>query len=425
MKARSSLDSTIDTEAEAVVVTGMVLGGKSDPNLSPDHFGNVDCRKIFAAIRRLEAQGKEVDLLTVLHETQMPHDVYYEVIDDRVMTGMLDYVPQIPQLERKHQERQIRSLSGLTDLAEFKARAAALDCETKKGSPLRPLGRIAHEWLETLELKYRGELKSEAVPTGFPTFDRHTGGLEPSRLIVIAARPNVGKTAILINMLCHAASRKVPCSFFSLEMTETQVMDRIASQISQIDNRRLKDPRGLTKAELEKISGAMTTIQKMPLRVDSDPALTVPALRERILSLEVCPKVVAVDYLQIMRPAQKGENRNIDVGEMSAGLKALTKELNIPIVVLAQLNRNSEHSNRLPRLSDLRESGSVEAEADVVAFLHDSNSEPEEAVTHESSESKEIDLIIGKNRDGARNIRINLDFWPAITRFIERDEELS
>lgn len=416
-------DSLIDTTTERAVAT-YLANGFYDSRLMAEHFASPDCRAIFEAVSELRQRGEPVDALaTHRHLEQggvMTREVFWTILSDEsiVRDSKLFFDFDLKALDECRCEREkYHIFQKNLPLAETQAAIASIRpaFESVK-EHLRPLSELSGEWLADLERRFSSESGPVAISTGIPFLDQHIGGLEPAKLILVAARPNVGKTAMLLNFAIRAAEAGRNVAFFSLEMTAAQVVSRAVAQVAQIPANEFRNPRGLVVEKFQRITETMKRFSTLPLFIDDDPELSVSTLRHRIEQMKPAPELVGVDYLQIMRGEGRAENRQIEVGEISRRLKALTKEFNIPILVAAQLNRGPEGTGkpRRPRLSDLRESGSIEAEADVVLMLHEAESEEDR-----DEELREVDLIIRKNRDGAKDKTIKLDFLPALTTFVQ------
>jgi replicative DNA helicase len=266
-------------------------------------------------------------------------------------------------------------------------------------------------------LESRDEAALTGEPSGFLELDELTCGFQPAELIIIAGRPSMGKTACGLNIAEHmsiAAGR--PVLFFSLEMSRQQVAHRILCSWARVDSHKLRRGR-LSSEDLARLHEAADHISGKPLFVDDTSGLTILELRARarMAYRKHAIRAIFVDYLQLMR-APGAESRQIEVAEISRGLKALAKELNIPVIAMAQLNRNSEdRSGNRPRMSDLRESGAIEQDADVVILLHrESYYKPADAVSPDEENTAE--LIVAKQRNGPIG-DIKLHFNRQWTRF--------
>ena len=265
----------------------------------------------------------------------------------------------------------------------------------------------------------RGQLRG--VPTGFRDMDNLLAGFQKSDLIILAARPSMGKTALALNIASHAATReKIPTGIFSLEMSRDQLVDRLLTCETGIDSWRLRTG-NLKEDDFSKINQAMGTLAEAPLYIDDSPLLTVMDVRAkaRRLQAEKGLGLLLIDYLQLMDSAHRGggeSNRVQEVSEISRGLKALARELNIPVIALSQLSRAVElRTPKIPMLSDLRESGSIEQDADVVMFIY------REDYYDPTTDRKGItQVLVKKHRNGPVG-DIDLFFHPEFGRFTSID----
>lgn len=269
-----------------------------------------------------------------------------------------------------------------------------------------------------LEALHERKIEATGLSTGFSSLDNIIIGLKNQEMIVIAARPSIGKTSLALNIATHIAmTKKKNVAFFSLEMSADQVTRRLLCSIAEISEKDFYDKRFNDNdfgVKWSKITKAATGLSKSNLYIDPTPALTVFDLRAKAVRLKAKLKidVIIIDYLQLMKAeVNKNDTRQVEVSNISTGIKSLAKELNIPIVVLAQLNRQAEQQDR-PKLSHLRESGAIEQDADIVMFLH-RDRDPQKDI---SVESVEAELIVEKNRNGQTGIA-KLVFFPKITTF--------
>lgn len=267
----------------------------------------------------------------------------------------------------------------------------------------------------------RGQLRG--VPTGFKDLDNLLAGFQKSDLIILAARPSMGKTALALNLGLHVASReKIPVGIFSLEMSRDQLVDRLLTTETGIDSWRLRTG-NLREDDFSKINYAMGVLSEAPLYIDDSPMLSVMDVRAkaRRLQAEKGLGLLIIDYLQLMEASHRGggeQNRVQEVSDISRGLKALARELNIPVIALSQLSRAVEmRTPKIPMLSDLRESGSIEQDADVVMFIYrEDYYEPE-------TENKNItQVLIKKHRNGPVG-DVDLFFHPEFGRFSTIDRK--
>jgi len=273
------------------------------------------------------------------------------------------------------------------------------------------LRKTLEESFDLLDELYKNKGKLRGVPSGFTTLDTKLNGFRPSNLIIVAARPSVGKSALLLNIAQHASvQHKVPIGIFSLEMSRDELAIRMVSSQANIDSFKITSGK-LSDDELAAYGEASGILADAPIYIDDTPSISIMELRTKARRLHVDKgiQMIIVDYLQLMR-GRNLENRVQEVSEISWGLKALAKELKIPVVAAAQLNRSVEQrGSKLPQLSDLRESGSIEQDADVVIFLHRPDDE----------NRNEVMLSISKHRNGPTG-SIPMYFRGERTRFYEQ-----
>jgi replicative DNA helicase len=259
------------------------------------------------------------------------------------------------------------------------------------------------------------------LSTGFPDLDKMTSGLHPGEMIVIAARPSMGKTSLAMNIAEHVAlEEKLPVGVFSLEMTAESLVLRMLCSRSRVNLRNIRDG-FLAERDFPKLTGSAGKLAGSPLFIDDSPALSILQLRAKARRMvqQHGIKLFVVDYLQLLHStARRAENRQQEIADISNGIKALAKELQVPVIVLSQLNRELEKDkNRKPRLSDLRESGAIEQDADLVALLYKPNSaDDEEASVVQEQEAVPVNLLIAKQRNGPTG-DVELTFLRAYTRF--------
>ena len=265
-----------------------------------------------------------------------------------------------------------------------------------------------------IELAHKKRGKPIGIATGFTDLDRMTGGLKAGQLIIIAARPSMGKSAFATNIAEHAClGDQVPTALFSLEMTGEELMERVLCTQSNVKLQRVRDG-FMSKDEMATLGRKVGQIVDAPLYLDETPSLSIAAFRARARRAvaKYGVKLLIVDYLQLMKGSTKraAQDRRLEIDEISSGLKATAKELGVPVIALSQLNRDAEERAE-PKLSHLRESGSIEQDADVVALLH-----RPERVSHKEEDKGKAVLILAKQRNGPVG-RIELHFDAEITQF--------
>ncbi len=273
---------------------------------------------------------------------------------------------------------------------------------------------VPKSW-ERIEKLSEGELRG--IPSGFQALDDILSGFQQSDLIILAARPSTGKTALALDIARKIAIEQGKAvAFFSLEMSADQLTDRMLSAEAKVDAWRIRTGRGLTEDDFARISQAMETLSHAPLYIDDTPGNTILSMKAtaRRLKAEHKLEIIFVDYLQLMHPTRHYDSMVNQVTEISRSLKSLARELNVPVIALSQLSRAVESRGGKPRLSDLRDSGSIEQDADVVIFLHRERKEDE------VGRSDIVDVLIEKHRNGATGY-CKLFFDSARTTFLEID----
>jgi replicative DNA helicase len=272
------------------------------------------------------------------------------------------------------------------------------------------------ELLDRVEEMSQNPNDITGVPTGFYDFDRMTSGMQPGDLIILAARPSMGKTALAINIAEHVALNEgLPVAVFSMEMGASQLAIRIVGSIGRIDQGRLRTGK-LTPDEWPRLTESIEKLRNVSLHIDETPGLTPSELRANARRLaRSCGQLglIVVDYLQLMSGSSSdGDNRATEIGEISRGLKMLAKELQCPVIALSQLNRSVEQrTDKRPMMSDLRESGAIEQDADVIMFIY-----RDDYYNKDSKEPGVAEVIIGKQRNGPTGT-VKLAFLKPITKF--------
>ena len=279
------------------------------------------------------------------------------------------------------------------------------------------IGDVMVEAMEKLEELHKNQGRTTGVETGFTDLDKYTAGLQPADLILLGARPSMGKTAFLLNVAQHAALRNnVPTAMFTLEMSKEQLGNRMLSSEAGIDSQLLRTG-NLDRPEYwDRISECMPALSKAPFYIDDTPGITIAEMRAkcRRLKIERQLGLVVVDYLQLMtsHASSRPESRQLEISEISRSLKALAKEINVPMLVAAQLSRAVEaRKDHRPMLSDLRESGAIEQDADVVAFLY-----RDEYYNPDTLKKGHAEVIIAKQRNGPTGT-VELTFLGHLTKF--------
>ena len=402
--------------------------------LSPDDFYRSAHQKIFAAITELFDKGEPIDLVTLANKLN-ENGCMEEIGGASYLAKLVDAVPLA--VNALHYGKIIHDKAALRRLIE-KANAIAKRCfedrgdvdeiidyaessifeisERKTRQAFYPISKIILGNIETLEENQGNHSLVTGVPTGFTQLDSMTSGLQGSDLIILAARPSMGKTALALNIARNAAiNGNVPSAIFSLEMSKEQLSLRMLCSEASIDSSRLRGG-FFSMDDWHRLTDAAGTLSDAPIYIDDSPSLTAMDIRakSRRLKMEKNIGLVIIDYLQLMQGKAGTERRDLEISDISRSLKALAKELNIPVVALSQLNRMLEQRNdKRPRLSDLRESGALEQDADVVAFIY----RDEVYNKDENNPNRGIaEIILSKQRNGPTG-DIHLTFLGAYTRF--------
>ena len=347
---------------------------------------------------------------------------YLEIVRDKYILRQI-ITAATESVRRAYEEQD--EVGNLLDEVEQKIFAVGED--RFKGQMLSMKDQVM-EAIESIEKLYERKGGITGISTGFVEFDRMTSGMHPAEMIVIAARPSMGKTALAMNIAEHVAiQEKLPVGVFSLEMSSQQLVQRLLCSRARVNLQKVRDG-FLGERDFPSLTAAASKLAEAKIFIDDSAGLTILELRAKARRLKAQQDVqlLIVDYLQLLRsPSRRGqENRQIEISEISAGLKGLAQELKVPVIVVAQLNRQPEQrSGGKPRLSDLRESGSIEQDADLVALLvrPEIYEEDEEARAEKAGEAE---LIIAKQRNGPVG-EIPLTFLKEFTRFEDRARNVS
>lgn len=289
--------------------------------------------------------------------------------------------------------------------------------QSRSSGDFVPISQVALNVLEKIEIASKTQGTVTGIPTGFIDLDYKTSGLQPSDFVLIAARPSMGKTAFVLNLVDHVAVRKgMPCMVFSLEMSKEQLVNRMLAMESNVDSQKLRTG-NLTDSDWDAIVEGIGVIGNSKLVIDDTPGISITELRSkcRKMKLEHGLSMVIIDYLQLMSGSggKSSDNRQQEISEISRSLKALAREMNAPVVALSQLSRACEtRTDHRPMLSDLRESGAIEQDADVVMFLYRDDYYNKDTDTPNIAE-----VIIAKQRNGPIGT-VNLLWQPEFTKFV-------
>jgi replicative DNA helicase len=404
--------------------------------LRPDDFYRQANGLIYGAMVELFERREPIDIVTVAEALERKEELdaiggrsYLSSLSNQTPTAV-HAVQYARIVERKAVLRNLIAAAGkiagigYEDPAEIQEAIDRAETELYAVSERRvhagfsPLRSLLHEAFDRLDYlhSHRGEISG--ISTGFTELDALTTGLQKSDLVIVAARPSVGKTSLALNMAEHAAVRDgKSVGIFSLEMSKEQLVLRLLSSVGDIDSQRLRTG-FLEDMDFNRVANAMTSLSEASIYIDDTPNISTMELRTkaRRLQAEAGLDLVIVDYLQLMQASttSRDANRVQEVSEISRGLKALAREIGVPVIALSQLSRQPEmRESKEPRLSDLRESGAIEQDADLVMFLW---REKDRAQDDEASDVEEINLHLAKHRNGPTG-RVKLMFKKRQTRF--------
>ena len=402
--------------------------------LQPGDFYRDAHKTIYAAMMALFDKHEPHDLITVtglLSDQNKLEDVGGAAY----LASLTDIIPFTGTLV--HHARIIRKKSILRRLIQTSTEVAARcydaqdDIDTlvdeaektifeiahsKKGEGFQPMSSVVPKAFVRINRLFDKQEHITGVATGYDELDRITAGLQPAEMIILAARPSMGKTALAMNIVQHAAMiGKVPVAVFSLEMSVESLALRMLCSLGPIDSQRIRTGR-LIDSDWPKLTRATGMLSEAPIYIDDTPGLTVLEMRAkaRRLKSEQDLGLIVVDYLQLMQGKSSSENRAQEISDISRSLKAMAKELNVPVLALSQLNRSLENrTDKRPQLADLRESGAIEQDADVIMFIY----RDEVYNRAEGNPNRGLaEIIVGKQRNGPTGV-IKLSFLGEYTKF--------
>jgi replicative DNA helicase len=427
-------------EAEQSVLGGVLIENEAVHKvmeiLTAEDFYRDAHRKIYDALMDLAERDEPADLITLTNELRKKEHLdsvggasyVTSLIDSVVTAANIEYYAKIVKekaILRKlidtsteiitHSYEDRSDVESLLDEAE---RAIFEISENRVKPSFYPIRDIVKQSFKTIERLYEKKELVTGVPSGYRELDQRTAGFQPSDLIIVAGRPSMGKTAFCLNVAQYAAiEKRTSVGIFSLEMSKEQIVIRMLCSEAQVEGTRLRTG-FLSESDWPRLTLAAGTLSDAPIFIDDAAALSVLELRAkaRRLNAEHGLGMIMIDYLQLMRGRAKVENRQQEISEISRSLKALAKELNIPVIAVSQLSRRTEERQGMrPQLSDLRESGAIEQDADVILFIY------RDEVYNRSEDNPnrgKAELIIGKQRNGPTG-KIELAYLDKFTTFKE------
>jgi replicative DNA helicase len=406
-----------------------------------DDFSSPAHSKIFEAMLKLEGSARTVDHLTLSEELKTRGDLtavggpaylmgldqvvpvaanavqYAEIVKDQAIRRRLSIVG------RKIEHLASQDVGDVAELLDEAEREVFQLADKKRVGDLKPVRELMERTLELLDKMKMASTGVTGMSTGYVDLDLQLTGLHPGELIILAARPGIGKTSLALNIAMHIALKEEKAvGIFSLEMPADQLLMRLLASSARVDMKKLRGGR-LTPHDEEKFQEVAGQLFNAPLYIDDTGTLSPFDLRAKARRLKQKSGqlgVIVIDYLQLMHQKGKVESRQLEVSEISRSLKAMAKELEVPIIALSQLNRKvEERKDGKPMLSDLRESGSIEQDADVVMFIHRDDSGDGEDGEQRKTGAIPVELIVAKQRNGPTG-SIDLVFLSEFTRFESR-----
>ena len=431
-------------EAEQSLIGGLLLD-----NTAWDRIGDVvtdsdfyrdDHRRIFIHIRKLVEAGRPADVVTVFESIEKSNEVdqtgglaylgeianntpsaanirrYGEIVRERAVLRKLVTVGD--DIAASALNPAGRDAKQLLDIAEQRVFEIA-EMGSRNMAGFVSIQPLLGEAVDRMQQLYDRDDPSEitGTPTGFTDLDRMTSGLQPGDMIVIAGRPSMGKTAFALNIAEHVGVEiGLPVAIFSLEMSGPQLAMRFLSSVARIDQTKMRSAKQLTDTDWDNMTVALGRLHDAPIHIDETGAINATDLRARARRLHrQCGKLglIVIDYLQLMSSTRPGENRATEISEVSRSIKALAKELQVPILALSQLSRKVEERNdKRPLMSDLRESGAIEQDADIIMMMY-----RDEYYNENTQEKGVAEVIIGKHRNGPTG-KVKLTFLGEYAKFV-------
>lgn len=420
-RTQPPFDLAVEQAVLGAVMMDADAFAKSRDHLTAEAFYDSRHQHIYAACQRLHNDGRRIDLHSVSQELRSMRCletvtlVYLAETTASVTGGANVEYHSLVVLEH-YMRRRIMQLS---DNLKRKASAFSEDVyDTQEYAEQQLLEisglvsnrdshhieSVVHQLLEHLETASQNDSHVSGIATGIPELDDMTSGLHPSNLVIIGARPSMGKTALMLQLALNAAQRSTSVAIFSMEMSAMELSSRFVSNLSNVNGTKLKSPKWMTAEDWHHLTTASDQLARLPLIIDDTPGLSIYDLRAkaRRLKAEHGIDLILVDYLQLMKAdAGKQASRENEISKISRGLKILAKELSVPVVALAQLNRQVEaRPDKRPMKSDIRESGAIEQDADLIMFLYRPQYYGLEVDENGEGTQNLLEIIVDKQRNG-------------------------
>jgi len=427
-----------DLEAEESLLSAVMLDNSTLfdilEKLTPEDFYRTAHQKIFEGIIALFQKNEPIDLVTLTNQLKERGDL--EAIGGATfLAKLVDTAPLAVNAPHYanivHNKSSLRQLiqkaniiakrcyedrGNVDDVIDFAEKAVFEISGNKSRQSFYPLSSLILQNIDALEERQGNKALITGVPTGYSRLDNLTSGLQKSDLIILAARPSMGKTALALNIARNVAvDANIPVAVFSIEMSREQLSMRLLCSEARIDSSRLRSG-FFSREDWVNLTGAAEVLSEAPIYIDDSPDISTMAIRAKARRLKMDKDIglIIIDYLQLMRSSASSERRDLEISEMSRSLKALAKELSLPVMALSQLNRKlEERHDKRPQLSDLRESGALEQDADVVFFIY-----RDEVYNRDENNPNKgtAELLLKKQRNGPTG-DIKLAFLNTYTRF--------
>ena len=415
---RGTLELPQNIEAERAIIGAILLEPSAldivDEMLRGDEFYDQAHAKILKAMRQIVDEGHSIDLVTLVTALKDSGSLE-EVGGISYLTKLAQSVPTAANVAQYCQyvkdaflhrqaiitttnlSQELRKVDPAEALAKLQMAAAEISERQNHGKGFRPISALLSTHNDVMERRYRNPNKGlTGTKTALAALDRLTGGRQKQDLIIVAARPSVGKTAFVINEAVAAAKSGTTVGFFSLEMGDTSIMDRFVSMVGHIDGMKIRTGR-FDDGDWERYTHAVSELSELPIYIDSDPGMTIHQMRGKARGLRRKHEnlLIIVDYLQLIHAGRKFQNRDTEIGFVAQQLKEMAKELDCPVIAISSLSRSVEsRQDKRPMLSDLRESGQIEFHADEVDFLY-----REDYYKADTEKQNIVEVIVAKGRN--------------------------
>ena len=422
-------------EAEIAVLGGLIIDNESWEKiadiLSVNDFYNQEHRKIYSCIVSLVDDNTPFDVVTINEKVNTSNDKSFSTY----LSEIINQTPSAANIKAYanivREQSILRQLINVSNVLIEKSRDGAIDSKAlldeaeqkifniseeslKANNGFQNINQLVKESLEQIEERAENGESVTGVATGFSEFDNKTTGLQGGDLIIVAGRPSMGKTSFAMNLSEYASLKSdAVTAIFSMEMSGTQLSTRLISSMGRINQQKIRTGK-LTDDDWPRLTNAVALLSKANIFIDDTPALTPTDIRARArrLKREKGLDLIVIDYMQLMQLTNSSENRATELSEISRSLKALARELDVPVVALSQLNRSLENrTDKRPIMSDLRESGAIEQDADLIAFIY-----RDEVYNEDSTDKGKAEIIVAKQRNGPI-FKTTLTFLGECTRF--------